>query len=41
MGVEVSSLALCIDAGVATDVNGNSSAQSNEVIIFVNSGESF
>lgn len=41
MGVEVSSLALCIDAGVATDLNGNSSAQSNEVIIFVNSGENF
>ena len=39
MGVEVSSLALCIDAGVATDVAGNSSAESNEVIIFINSGE--
>ncbi len=41
MGVEVSSLALCIDAGVATDVAGNVSAESNEVIIFINSGEDF
>lgn len=39
MGVEVSSLGLCIDAGVAVDAAGNVSAESNEVIIFVNSGE--
>lgn len=39
MGVEVSSLALCIDAGVAIDATGNASAESNEVIIFINSGE--
>lgn len=39
MGVEVSSLALCIDSGVAVDAVGNESAESNEVIIFVNSGE--
>ena len=39
MGVEVSSLALCIDAGVAVDVAGNVSAESNEVVIFINSGE--
>lgn len=41
MGVEVSSLALCIDSGVAVDEAGNGSAESNEVIIFVNSGEDF
>jgi len=41
MGVEVSSLALCIDSGVAVDEAGNKSAESNEVIIFVNSGEEF
>lgn len=41
MGVEVSSLGLCIDAGVAVDAAGNVSAESNEVIIFVNSGEDF
>lgn len=39
MGVEVSSLGLCIDAGVAVDAAGNVSAESNEVIIFINSGE--
>ena len=39
MGVEVSSMALCIDAGVAVDAAGNRSAESNEVIVFINSGE--
>ena len=39
MGVEVSSLALCIRAGVAQDTAGNLSPESNEVVIFVNSGE--
>ncbi len=39
MGVEVSALELCIDAGVATDVAGNVSAESNPVVIFINSGE--
>ncbi len=39
MGVEVSSMALCIGAGVAEDTAGNISASSNEVIVFINSGE--
>lgn len=38
MGVEVASQCVCIKAGAATN-NGTPSAESNEVVIFVNSGE--
>lgn len=41
MGVEVSALELCIDSGVAVDTAGNVSAESNPVVIFINSGEDF
>ncbi len=39
MGVEVSSQCICIKSGVATDTAGNVSSESNEIVVFVNSGE--
>ena len=39
MGVEVASQCICIDGGVAVDTAGNVSNESNEIVIFVNSGE--
>ncbi len=39
MGVEVASQCICIAAGAAVDSAGNSSAESNEIVIFINSGE--
>lgn len=39
MGVEVASQCICIAAGAAVDSAGNTSAESNEIVIFVNSGE--
>ena len=39
MGVEVASQCICIAGGVAQDAAGNSSYESNEIVIFVNSGE--
>lgn len=39
MGVEVASQCICVKAGTARDKAGNSSAESNEIVIFVNSGE--
>lgn len=39
MGVEVASQCICIAAGAAVDSAGNVSAESNEIVIFVNSGE--
>lgn len=39
MGVEVASQCICIKSGVATDAAGNASKESNEIVIFVNSGE--
>ena len=39
MGVEVASQCICIAAGTAVDSAGNTSNESNEIVIFVNSGE--
>ena len=39
MGVEVASQCICITAGAAVDTSGNISAESNEIVIFINSGE--
>lgn len=39
MGVEVASQCICIATGAAVDSAGNTSAESNEIVIFVNSGE--
>lgn len=39
MGVEVASQCICVAAGAAVDSAGNVSAESNEIVIFVNSGE--
>lgn len=39
MGVEVASQCICIAGGVAVDAAGNVSNESNEIVIFVNSGE--
>jgi len=39
MGVEVASQCICVKAGAAVDSAGNVSEESNEIVIFVNSGE--
>jgi len=39
MGVEVASQCICIASGVAVDTAGNVNNESNEIVIFVNSGE--
>lgn len=39
MGVEVASQCICIAGGVAVDTAGNRSNESNEIVIFINSGE--
>ena len=39
MGVEVASQCICIAGGVAVDAAGNVSDESNEIVIFINSGE--
>ena len=39
MGVEVASQCICIAGGAAIDSAGNVSEESNEIVIFINSGE--
>lgn len=39
MGVEVCAVEPCIRAGVAVDASGNKSAESNGVVVLINSGE--
>jgi len=39
MGVEVASQCICVVRGAAVDTSGNLSEESNEIVIFINSGE--